>query len=217
MTIIDCKAVLFDLDGTLVDSRESIDIAYKAWCVEHGLDFEDVLEKAHGRRTIDSVRILVPHRDPLQEAKKLEELECAAVKGLVAISGAKELLNHLSFTHWAIVTSGSRRLASHRLSYCGIQAPPVFITADDVTKGKPDPEGYMKAADMLGVDYADCVVFEDAPAGIKAARAANMRSIAMPTTHSLDALGEADYRVPDLHKMKIQVNGSLRIIISDLA
>ena len=217
MTLVECKAVLFDLDGTLVDSRECIDIAYQAWCDEHGLDLREVLEKAHGRRTIDSVKLLVPHCDPLVEAQKLEDLECVAIKGLVAISGADALLNNLLSTHWAIVTSGSRRLASHRLSYCGIQAPPVFITADDVTRGKPDPEGYKKAADMLGVAYEDCVVFEDAPAGIEAARAAHMRSIAMPTTHALDALADADYRVLDLHKMRIEVNGTLRILISDLA
>ena len=215
MTVVECKAVLFDLDGTLVDSRQSIDIAYKAWCDHHGLDFREVLSKAHGRRTVDTVRLLLPHKDLQEEVARLEDLECSEVDGLVALSGAKQLINSLSSSHWAIVTSGSRRLATHRLSHCGIKRPAVFITAEDVEKGKPDPEGYKKAADLLGVSYADCVVFEDAPAGIKAARAAGMRSIAFPTTHVVEELNGSDICVENLEKLSIQVGDTLKITVQE--
>ncbi len=215
MNVIECKAILFDLDGTLVDSRRSIDLAYKAWCGAHGLDFKKVLSEAHGRRTIDTVRLLLPHKDLRTETARLEDLECNEVEGLVALSGAGELINHLESTHWAIVTSGSRRLATHRLNHCGIKRPSVFITAEDVVQGKPDPEGYMKAADLLGVPYADCVVFEDAPAGIEAARAAGMRSIAFPTTHGLDALKGSNFCVPSLERLSISVGDSLTINIQE--
>jgi len=215
MNIVECKAILFDLDGTLVDSRISIDIAYKAWCDVHGLDFKEVLSKAHGRRTVDTVRLLLPHKDTQKETTRLEDLECNAIDGLVALSGAKQLINHLASSHWAIVTSGSRRLATHRLNHCGIKHPSVFITAEDVVKGKPDPEGYMKAADLLGVAYADCVVFEDAPAGIEAARAAGMRSIAFPTTHLVEELNGSDICVENLEKLSIQVGDTLKIAVKE--
>jgi sugar-phosphatase len=215
MTVVECKAILFDLDGTLIDSRLSIDIAYKAWCGYHGLDFREVLSKAHGRRTVDTVRLLLPHKNLLEEVARLEDLECSAIDGLVALSGAKQLINELSSSHWAIVTSGSRRLAIHRLHHCGIKQPSVFIVAEDVEKGKPDPEGYKKAADLLGVSYADCVVFEDAPAGIKAARGAGMRSIAFPTTHVLEELNGADICVENLEKLSIQVGDTLKITVQE--
>ena len=215
MIEVACKAVLFDLDGTLIDSRQSIDIAYKAWCDFHGMDFKEVLNRIHGRRTVDSVKMLLPDKDLQTEINRLEELECASVDGLVELSGAKKLINDLGSNHWAIVTSGSRRLATHRLTHCGMKIPTVFITAEDVVNGKPDPEGYKKAADLLGVSYADCVVFEDAPAGINAARAAGMRSVSFPTTHEVESLKGSTHCVANLEKVHIKIAAGLHILIQD--
>ncbi len=214
ITSLTCGAILFDLDGTLIDSAASIEFALRVWCAEHNLDVKDFMHKAQGRRTIDSIRLLTPQLDALREAQKLEDLECSAVDGLVAFNGAHEIINTLPTDCWAVVTSGGHRLASRRLSYAGIKIPEVFITAEDVQEGKPHPEGYMKAADALGINYANCLVIEDAPAGIQAARAAGMKVIAVATTHSARELTDANYCIDALSRIKIAVGSSLQITIS---
>jgi mannitol-1-/sugar-/sorbitol-6-phosphatase len=206
-----CNAILFDLDGTLIDSKASIEAAARVWCAEHDLDFNDFVQKGHGRRSIDCIRLFMPHLDAFLETEKLEELECSHVGGLAALDGAHEIIDALPSDCWAIVTSGGNRVARHRISYAGIKAPRVLVTADDVAEGKPHPEGYMKAADTLGIKYADCLVIEDAPAGIQAARAAGMKVLAVTTTHLASELTEADYRVDDLRQIKIGVGASLEI------
>jgi sugar-phosphatase len=153
-----CKSVLFDLDGTLIASIGCVESAWRVWFVEHNLDVTNSMPKVHGRRAIDSVRLFVPELDAATEVKKIEDLECACVDGLSMLSGAHEIIDALPCDNWAIVTSGSRRLASHRLSHVGIKVPKVLITAEDVREGKPHPEGYMKAADALGIGYSDCLV-----------------------------------------------------------
>ncbi len=213
MTSLKCNAILFDLDGTLVDSAAAIEAALRVWCAEHNLDVKDFMHKAQGRRTIDSMRLFMPQLDASLEAQKLEDLECSSVVGLCAINGAHEILNALPSDCWAVVTSGGHRLASHRLSHVGIKKPEVFVTADDVREGKPNPEGYMKAADTLGVPYADCLVMEDAPAGVQAARAAGMKVLAITTTHSASELKDADYCVDDLSQIKVAVGPSINVTI----
>jgi mannitol-1-/sugar-/sorbitol-6-phosphatase len=209
-----CNAILFDLDGTLIDSTNCVERAWRIWCAEHKLDFNEIVQKAHGRRAADSIRLFMPYLDPSVEAQKLEDLECSCVDGLSALSGAHEIINKLPSGCWAIVTSGTRRLANHRLSHVGIQAPQVLVTGDDVLEGKPSPEGYRKAADCLGIEYGNCLVVEDAPAGIQAARNAGMMVLAVATTHSAGELENADYCVDDLRKIKIGIGPPLEITVS---
>lgn len=177
------EAVLLDLDGTLVDSTAAITRSWATWALEHGVTraaFDQV--HSHGRPSGAIVTDLLPP-DRLEAAtSRIEQLEVEDVVGVVALPGGPELLASLPAERWAIVTSCSRRLATVRMGATGISAP-LIVTADDVRRGKPDPEPYLLAAERLGVDPTRCVVVEDAPAGLSAARAAGMRTIAVLTTH----------------------------------
>lgn len=185
------RAVLFDLDGVLVDSSEGVERAWRGWAPRHGLDADRVIAVAQGRRSIDTVRELVPHADAEKEAADLEDAEVAAADTTRAYPGVAALLAALADAPWAVVTSCTVRLGSARLSAAGLPRPPVFVTADDVSAGKPDPEGYLQGAARLGVAPADCVVVEDAPAGVAAGRAAGARVVAVTTTHRADDLRAA--------------------------
>jgi mannitol-1-/sugar-/sorbitol-6-phosphatase len=187
------KAWLFDLDGTLIDSGACIAAAWSAWCQKHGLNAENVIHEAYGRRAADSMRFILPESDVDAEVAFLEDMECELVEGLVVAPGAHLLLEQISVNPWAIVTSGSNRVATHRIEHTRLRIPPVLISADDVSNGKPDPEGYLLAASRLNVNPTDCIVVEDAVAGIRAGKSAGMKVIAVASTHSVKELVEADY------------------------
>lgn len=188
-----CKAWLFDLDGTLIDSALCVETAWRRWCDRHALNAEKIISEAHGRRTVDSLKIILPQWDLDPEIKYLEDLECELVDGLTVAPGAHQLLEAVSGQPWAIVTSGSTRLATHRINHTGLPQPPVLISADHVLNGKPDPEGYLAAAKALDVAPADCIVVEDAPAGVCAGKSAGMKVIAVASTHPAKELVGADY------------------------
>lgn len=166
-------AILFDMDGTLIDSREAVARTWRHWAARHRIDYRALLSAAHGRRTRDTVRLFCPDGiDADAEALELEQREEVDTEGIVAINGAAALLNALPPDRWAVVTSAGRRLASHRLAAAGLPLPNILVTAESVQRGKPDPEGYTLAASLLGVDVKGCLVFEDAEAGIAAGQAA---------------------------------------------
>jgi mannitol-1-/sugar-/sorbitol-6-phosphatase len=183
-----CDAVLFDMDGTLIDSTMCVEQIMGRWADKHGLDREFVVQFSHGRRTTDCIRGVAPHLDAEEEAKAIDAEELVITEGLVEIHGAQRLLSKLKPHQWAIVTSASRALAGFRLGYLGLPLPEVLISSDDVAKGKPDPEGYLKAARRLGVSPDRCVVVEDAPIGILAARSAGMNILGMTTTFAAEEL-----------------------------
>lgn len=169
---LSCRAILFDLDGVLVDSMRLITRRLRAWALGHGLDADQVVTTAHGRTNEDLVRLVAPHLDASAEAGRMATDGARDVTGLRPCSGALELLDQLPDGSWAVVTSASRHVARARLRQSGVPVPRVLITADDVRSGKPEPEPYLAAADALGVAPADCLVVEDAPAGVASARAA---------------------------------------------
>lgn len=191
-------AILFDLDGTLVDSRVVIARHWAAFASRHGLELEPILAVCHGRRTADTIADIAPWLDVAAEAARLDGDEETDVEGLVRVRGAAELLEALSDDVWAIVTSGHRSLATRRLTAVGLPVPAVMVCGDEVAHGKPDPQGFLAAAALLGVDPSECVVVEDAPAGIEAGRRAGARTLAVTTTHAAAELTGADEVVDDL-------------------
>ncbi len=202
-----CRAVLFDLDGVLVDSRECVAQVWRTWAAERGVDPAPFIAVAHGRKISDTIRLVAPGLDARAEASMLDRLEQVETRGLVAFPGAAALLEALAEGERGIVTTGSRAVASLRLRTSGLPIPDVFVTSDDVARGKPDPAGYLLAARRLGVGAAECVVVEDSPTGIRAARDAGMRVIAVQTTHDAPALAEAGARVPALADLRVRRNG----------
>lgn len=200
--ILSCQAILFDLDGVLVDSTVAVERVWRKWAHDRGVDAECVMANAHGRRSIETIRITAPHLDAEQENLAVERMEIADKEGIVAIPGARQLLMVLPRERFIIVTSATSALASTRLEYAGLMAPEHMITADDVTHGKPSPEPYLRGAAALGFAPADCVVFEDTPAGVQSGKAAGMRVIALTTTYPSAELKEADVLVDSLADVK---------------
>jgi len=194
--------ILFDLDGVLVDSRPLIEEIWRRWAFPRGLDAEDFIAVAHGRRTSETLRQVAPHLDIAAETAALDAMEEVATDGLAPIPGALDLLGALEPGAWAIVTSGSRAVATLRLRTAGLPIPAVMVTGDEVRFGKPHPEPYLTAAERTGVPARECIVVEDAPAGVLAAKAAGMRVVAVTTTHSRELLFAADRIMDSLAEVK---------------
>jgi sugar-phosphatase len=208
-----CTAILFDLDGVLVDSTGAVDREWRDWGRRKGVDGDAIMAIAHGVRTIEVIRRVAPHLDAEIEAAAIESHEAGDQSGVVVMPGALELVKSIPDGHWGVVTSGSRLLAANRLLYCGLPVPEVLVTSDDVTHGKPHPEPYLKGAEGLGFAAAECVVIEDAPAGIAAARAAGMRVIGLASTYKAEKLSEADVVVKDFRELSVKTSdGRLRVI-----
>lgn len=183
-------AILSDLDGVLVDSTPAVAAAWAQWARSHDIDPAVLEGRIHGVRSLEVVGEIAPHLDVPAEARAVEDL---VLHGPAAemLPGADVLLSGGVSVPVAIVTSCPDPLAARRLGDIGLSAPRVLVTADRVSRGKPDPEGYRLAASELGVDPARALVFEDAPAGIAAAKAAGARVIGITTTHDADELLEA--------------------------
>lgn len=196
------KAILFDMDGVLMDSTPSVERVWRAWAIAHGLDADRVAGQAHGRRSIETIRALAPELDAEKENVVVEQMEIDDKEGVTALPGAAELLNQLPANRFAIVTSATRPLAVARLGYAGILVPRHLITADDVIHGKPSPEPYFKGAALLGFAAGDCLVFEDTPAGIASGRAAGMQVVALQTTYPTHQLQAANAMVRNLADVK---------------
>ncbi|MFJ5284092.1 HAD family hydrolase [Pseudomonas sp. NPDC088429] len=177
-------AFLFDMDGTVLNSIAAAERIWSAWAVRHGVDVEAFLPTIHGARAIDTInRLNLPGLDAEAQAAFITAAEIGDVEGIVEIPGAAAFLNQLPKDRWAMVTSAPRDLALRRMAAAGIPEPAVMITAEDVKAGKPDPAGYLLAAKRLGLEPAECLIFEDATVGIQAAEAAGASLVIITTTH----------------------------------
>ena len=213
-----CHAILFDLDGVLLASTCCIERHWQAWAEKHCLDLKNVLQNAHGVRTIETIRLVAPHLDSEKEAEEFTANEILDTEGVIAIPGAKELMAHLPPGKWAIITSGGYDLVQARLKKAGLPMPEYIISADDVTQGKPSPQPYLMGADKLGVPIDQCVVVEDAPIGVRSGKAAGMRVIGIAATHSYKELLDVgvDFLVESLLKIQISENAQYQSIIIKL-
>jgi sugar-phosphatase len=193
MTVIRCSALLFDLDGVLIDSTPAVERVWRRWAVEHGFDPEAVVHKAHGRPSRATVRDFLPGSeiDIERENLEVERREIEDLEGVVLLPGARRLLEALPAGRWTIATSCTRPLAEVRLLTAGLPIPKDMVTSSDVKNGKPDPEPYLKAAAKLGFAAADCIVVEDVPAGVRAGKAAGARVIAFLSTMTRRTLQDA--------------------------
>jgi sugar-phosphatase len=197
------KGILFDMDGVLVSSIGSVERSWTKWALEVGLDPTEAIAAAHGRRSIDSVRAMRPDLNAEIENQKILDWEVEDREGVEQLVGVSALIAQLPATAWTVVTSAARRLAISRLEAAGIVPPEKFISGDEVTRGKPDPEPYRKGAELLGFDPGDCLVIEDAVSGATAGRAAGCRVLATTLSHSIESLVAADWIVETLEGIHV--------------
>ncbi|MER5645385.1 HAD-IA family hydrolase [Streptosporangium sp. NPDC002524] len=194
------KALLFDVDGVLLDSSATHRRIWDAWSDMRGLDRDLVWSLTHARRPEDTIRDVAPGLDPATERKVLNQLMIKEGDAFPAAPGTVSLLDKLDQRPWALVTSGSRAPVHRRFQLASLPLPPVQIYGEDVQRSKPHPEGYLKAAELLLVDPSDCIVIEDAPHGITAGKAAGCTVVAVATTHPSHNLIKADACFPSLEE-----------------
>ncbi|MFC1408394.1 HAD-IA family hydrolase [Streptacidiphilus sp. N1-12] len=215
VTTLTGRALLLDMDGTLVDSGPAVERVWRAWALQYGLDGDQVLEVVHGRQGFASMAILLPDRPMEQnheENARMLAQETADTEGVVAIGGAAAFLASLGGLPHALVTSADDALARARMGAAGLALPPVAVTAEHVTLSKPDPEGFLLGAKLLGIDPADCLVFEDSEAGVAAGLAAGMQVIGVgPATTGYGATVSVD----SLHQVTVtEADGTLTLTIT---
>ncbi len=213
-TTIDARAFLFDMDGTLIDSGAAVARIWSLFAVRFGLDVDEILRTSHGVKMLETIRTHAPHgTDAEAVARELSALELADADDILPLPGASELFDALGSGRRALVTSASRELAVVRMAQAGLPLPAVLVTAEDVARGKPQPDPYLLAAERLGVDPVDCVVFEDADAGIRSGLAAGMRVVVVGAVDSPSAVGLP--RIPDYLGVDVAVDelGGLRITL----
>jgi sugar-phosphatase len=206
--MLTCRAILFDLDGVLVDSTPAVERVWRGWAAEHELDPEYVIQWAHGRRSIETIRRVAPEMDAATENVKVERREIEDLGGVRAIEGAADLIASIPPRRWTIVTSATRELAQARLGYVGLPFPENAVTAEMVERGKPHPEPYLKGASILGFAPAECLVIEDTAAGIAAGKAAGMQVIGLTTTYPAHELREADVVVRSCADIRVEVESN---------
>jgi mannitol-1-/sugar-/sorbitol-6-phosphatase len=209
MREIPCRGVLFDLDGVLVDSTPAVARVWTIWARKHGFEPDEVVRIAHGRPSSTTIRELLPNGDHDLENREVECGEIEDLEGVVPLPGALNLLTVLPLDRWTIVTSCTRPLAEVRLRAAGLRQPEHMVTSTDIQHGKPHPEPYLKGAKRIGLPASDCIVVEDAPAGIRAGKAAGCRVLALRTTATDVELTEAgaDWIVNNLSSVGFSQNG----------
>jgi sugar-phosphatase len=215
---LEVSGLLFDMDGVLVSSIGSVLRSWRRWAKHYGLPNADKVEIPHGVRAIDIMKQLKPDIDTVEGLKLIEDIEVADIADLEVLAGVKALLKGLPADRWAIVTSATRRLLLGRLKAAGLPVPDRIISGDQVKRGKPDPEPYRRGAELLGVQPQDCLVFEDAPSGVRAGIAAGCRVLGVLGTHTAEELREAgaNWIVSSLTKVRTEVHdGRIAVVIEN--
>jgi sugar-phosphatase len=216
---VEVRGLLFDMDGVLIDSTGADERAWIGWATYHGMERDFPLRATHGRRAIDSLRDLRPDLDAAVELERLETFDSAVGEAVPLLAGVERLIARLPEGAWTVVTSAPERLMRRRLGSAGLQLPPAVVTADKVTHGKPHPEPYLAGARVLGLAPAECLVIEDAPAGVKAGKAAGCKVLGVVGSHRAEELIEADWRVASLEDVTAEAveGGWIRVCFSALA
>ena len=204
-------AFLFDMDGVLLDSRRVVERTWRRWGERHGIPVEPILRIAHGRRTRDTLRATVPHLATDEEVDWLDATELADLD-IQPIPGARELVASLPPNRWTVVTSAGRELARLRLGAVGIELPAHAVTSEDITNGKPSPEGYLLGAHRLGFAAKECLVVEDTHPGLAAGQAAGAKLLGVTTTHVAGQLGAADYLVSNLLPVRATMDENRKLL-----
>lgn len=204
---VSVRGVLFDMDGVLISSIGSVERSWTKWAESRGIDPALAIRTAHGRRAIETVRLLRPDLNDEEELRHIENLEVEDNEGLEILEGVQRILRALPANRWAVVTSATKRLALSRMEQGGIPASENLITADMVDKGKPDPDPYLMGAKLLDLRPEDCLVIEDSASGAKAGHAAGCKVLATLFSHSLESLSAADWVVPSLKDVKVTASG----------
>ncbi|WP_330984573.1 MULTISPECIES: sugar phosphatase [Enterobacterales] len=217
-----CKGFLLDLDGTLVDSLPVVERSWCNWADKHSLSHDEVLNFIHGKQAITSLRHFLPGKTEAEiqaEFTWLEQIEANDIEGITALPGAVELLNHLDEAGipWAIVTSGSIPIAHARHKAAGLPAPKAFVTAEQVKRGKPEPDAYLLGAKLLSLEPGECAVVEDAAAGVLSGLAAGCHVIAVNVPEDTPRLSEADYVLTTLEALNVvrQADGTVNVSLKD--
>lgn len=208
-----CRGLLFDMDGVLISSIGSVERTWSKWATHHGLDPEQTIKVVHGRRAMESLKMLRPDLDLEAEHRWIEDMEVEDTEGIETLGGVLKLLETLPDTYWTVVTSATNRLARVRLAAGKIPVPAKIVTADDVVNGKPDPEPYRKGAEILGFAPQDCIVVEDAASGVGAGKAAGSRVLATTFSHSIEQLKAADWVVESLEDVSLKSFGEEGIVL----
>lgn len=212
--MLTCQAILFDFDGVVVHSDTLYERLWKDWADEYGASYEHIISIHHGIPAVRTISIVAPHLDPVYEAEQFQYRCASDLEGLDAGAGVKEVFASLPANRWAIATSSYKRIVKSQLSHFNLPIPDVLVTIEDVKEGKPAPDPYLQAAQGLGFAPENCVVIEDSPAGIKAARAAGTRVIGMATSQPAEALHEADWVVNGFADLLISYQNDQIIIES---
>jgi mannitol-1-/sugar-/sorbitol-6-phosphatase len=201
------RGILFDMDGVLISSIGSVERSWEKWAIARGVDPGLAIRTAHGRRAIETVRLLRPDLNDVAELEWIEKVEIADNVGLDILAGVCPILTALPEKFWTVVTSATDRLARSRMAQGGVPVPARIVSADMVTHGKPHPEPYLKGAELLGLSPADCLVIEDSASGAEAGHAAGCNVLATLFSHSLESLVGADWIVRSLEDVRVRIDG----------
>lgn len=206
MKVFQCDALIFDLDGVLVDSQTVIERHWSDWTRKHGLDPEKTLHATLGMTTVEGIRLIAPDLDAEKEAAIIDRAEAIDTDGVAAYDGAKKLLLAIPKGWWGVATSATRDTATARMQAAGLRIPDVLTSANDVERGKPDPEPYLLTAQLMQIPPESCLVVEDSSGGLKAGLGAGMTVIAVASTHTHKELEMAQAIVMDINDIEISIN-----------